>query len=54
MERPIISFPSLGIEIDPPESFSLFGLDIHLYGLVITVGFALAVLYCAHRARISG
>ncbi len=51
MERPIISFPSLGIEIDPPESFSLFGLDIHLYGLVIAVGFALAVLYCAHRAK---
>lgn len=51
MERPIISFPSLGIELDPPMGFSLFGLDIRFYGLVIAVGFALAVLYCARRAK---
>lgn len=51
MERPIISFPSLGIEVDPPMGFSLFGLDIRFYGLVIALGFALAVLYCARRAR---
>lgn len=50
MKNAIISFPALGIEIDPPVSFSLFGLDIHLYGLIIAVGFMLAVLYCAHRA----
>ena len=51
MERAIISFPSLGIEIDPPTGFSLFGLDLRFYGLIITVGFALAVLYCARRAK---
>lgn len=50
MRDAVISFPSLGIEIDPPSSFSLFGLDIHLYGVVIALGFLLAVLYCAHRA----
>lgn len=51
MDQAIISFPSLGIEIDPPAAFSLFGLEIRFYGLIIAVGFALAVLYCAHRAK---
>jgi len=50
MRNAIISFPSFGIEINPPSTFSLFGLDIHLYGVVIALGFVLAVLYCAHRA----
>lgn len=50
MSHAIISFPSLGIEINPPSTLSLFGLDIHLYGLIIAIGFLLAVLYCAHRA----
>lgn len=50
MSHAIISFPSLGIELNPPSTLSLFGLDIHLYGLVIAAGFLLAVLYCAHRA----
>ncbi len=51
MEQAVISFPSLGIEFDPPSYFTLFGLDIHLYGVVIAAGFALAVLYCARRAK---
>lgn len=51
MSDAIISFPSLGIEIAPPSYFTLFGLDIHLYGLVIALGFLFAVLYCAHRAK---
>lgn len=51
MSDAVISFPGLGITLDPPSSFSLFGLNIHLYGLVIALGFLFAVLYCAHRAK---
>lgn len=50
MTDAVISFPSLGITLNPPSSFHLFGLNIHLYGMVIAFGFLLAVLYCAHRA----
>lgn len=51
MSDAVISFPSLGITLDPPSGFSLFGLHIQLYGLVIAIGFALAVFYCAYRAK---
>lgn len=50
MTDAVISFPALGITLNPPSSFHLFGLNIHLYGMVIAFGFLLAVLYCAHRA----
>ena len=46
-----ISFPSFGITVDPPRSFSLGPLTIHLYGLVIAVGLMLAVLYCCRRCK---
>ena len=46
-----ISFPSFGITVDPPRSFSLGPLTIHLYGLVIAVGLMLAVLYCCLRCK---
>lgn len=36
--------------IDPPYSFTLFGLDIYFYGVIIAMGFILAALYCAKRA----
>ena len=46
-----ISFPMLGNRsIDPPYSFTLFGLDIYFYGVIIAMGFILAALYCAKRA----
>ena len=50
MKDAIISFPALGIELDPPSVLTLFGLDIHLYGVAIALGFLLALLYCAKRA----
>ena len=46
-----ISFPSLGIDIDPVREFSLGPLSIHMYGLVIVVGLVLAVIYCMRRAN---
>ena len=46
-----ISFPSLGIDIDPVREFSLGPLSIHMYGLVIVFGLVLAVIYCMRRAN---
>lgn len=46
-----ISFPSLGLRIDPsPTAFTVFGLEIKWYGIIIALGFILAVLYCSKRA----
>lgn len=46
-----ISFPSLGIAIDPPKTFSIGPLTIHYYGLIIAVGLVLAVLYACRRSK---
>ena len=46
-----ISFPALGIEVDPGRSFSLGPLTVHYYGLVIAIGLMLAVYYCFKRSN---
>ncbi len=46
-----ISFPGLGIEINPPSSFSIGSLNIHFYGLIIAVGLLLAVVYGIRRQK---
>lgn len=47
-----ITFPNLGISVDPsPVAFSVFGKDIYWYGIIIAVGFLLAVLYMMYRAK---
>ena len=46
-----ISFPSLGITLNPPTSFNIGPLSIHFYGLIIATGLMLAVLYCSKRAN---
>lgn len=50
-----VAFPKLGLELNVPQSvvqFSLFGIDfdIRWYGLLIAVGFALAIVYANVRA----
>ncbi|MDD3165353.1 MAG: prolipoprotein diacylglyceryl transferase [Oscillospiraceae bacterium] len=46
-----ISFPSLGLVLNPPQvAFELFGRPIYWYGIIIAVGFLLAVAYGMHRA----
>ena len=45
-----ISFPGLGIDIDPVRQFSLGPLTIHMYGIVIAFGLVLAVIYAMRRA----
>ena len=46
-----ISFPFLGVEMNPPRVFSLGPLNIHLYGLAIGLGLILAVIYVCRRSR---
>ena len=45
-----ISFPSLGIDIDPVREFSIGPVSIHMYGLIIACGLVLATIYCMRRA----
>ena len=46
-----ISFPSLGIDIDPVREFSIGPVSIHMYGLIIAFGLVLATVYCMRRAK---
>ncbi|MBO7250542.1 MAG: prolipoprotein diacylglyceryl transferase [Clostridia bacterium] len=48
-----ISFPGLGIGNFTVNSvaFSLFGIEVRWYGIVITTGIILAMLYCMYRAK---
>ena len=49
-----ISFPGLGIEdLNPPRAlpFTIFGKEIYFYGLIIALGFLLAVLYVRRRVK---
>ena len=46
-----ISFPSLGLTLDPPRSISLGPLTVHFYGIIIAVGLILAVVYACRRCK---
>ena len=46
-----ISFPALGIEVNPPRSIALGPMNIYFYGIVIAAGLLLAALYCSRRSR---
>ncbi len=47
----VISFPSFGIEVNPPRSIALGPLNMYLYGLVIALGLVLAVMYACKRSK---
>ena len=47
----VISFPSLGISVNPPRSIALGPLNIYFYGIIIACGLVLAVLYCMNRSK---
>ena len=49
-----ISFPLLGIEVDPIRTLSIGPLTIHLYGAVIALGLFLAGFYCSRRSKRAG
>ena len=46
-----IQFPSLGLELNPPRGFELFGFSIRFYGIIIAVGLLLAVVYGLRRRK---
>ena len=52
MSSAAISFPMLGDwMICPPNHFTVFGRDIYWYGVIIAVGFLLAVTYAFRRSK---
>ena len=46
-----ISFPFLGLEINPPRTLSIGPLTAHYYGLIIAIGLILAVMYACRRSK---
>ncbi len=46
-----ISFPSFGIEVNPPRMLSIGPFHAYYYGLIIAVGMLLAVLYASRRCK---
>ena len=46
-----ITFPELGLEMNPPMGFELFGLQIRFYGIAIALGLLLAVIYGLRRSK---
>ena len=48
-----VTFPGLGIEIDPSQGFTIPGtqFEIKWYGVIIALGVLLAVLYAMRRAK---
>ena len=49
MNYTTISFPGLGIEVNPPRGFHIGSLNIHFYGVIIALGLVLAVVYALRR-----
>ena len=46
-----VSFPGLGLEFDLNRvAFILFGKNVYWYGVIIALGFLLAVLWCCRQA----
>ena len=46
-----ITFPTFGIEVDPPRNFMIGELRINLYGIAIALGLLLAVFYGLRRCK---
>ena len=47
MREAIISFPFLGLTLDPPYCIQIGSFSIYYYGVIIAVGFLLAVFYAS-------
>ena len=46
-----ISFPFLGLELNPGRGFEIGPLNVHFYGVAIALGLMLAVLYACRRCK---
>lgn len=55
LEQNEIQFPHLGIDLHVDSTaFQIFGIDIQWYGLLITCGLLLAMIYAFHNMRSYG
>ena len=46
-----ISFPSLGLVLDPPRNLQIGSFSIYFYGIIIAIGMVLAVAYACRRSK---
>jgi len=46
-----ISFPSLGLTLNPPRSIEVGPFHIYFYGIIIALGMVLAVIYACRRSK---
>ena len=46
-----ISFPSLGLTMNPPRALEIGSFSIYFYGMIIAVGMMLAVFYASRRSK---
>lgn len=49
MTNYIIDFAGLGLKINPPASFTIGPLTIHLYGVILALGLVLGTVYALRR-----
>lgn len=50
-----VTFPGLGLEFELNRvAFILFGRNVYWYGIIIGLGFLLAVMFCCRRAKTFG
>ena len=55
MDGYTVTFPNLGFEFNiNPTAFTIFGLEVKWYGILIAVGFLLAFLYDAESDKLCG
>ena len=46
-----ISFPTFGIEVNPPRFLEIGPLKVYYYGILIGIGLLLGISYCCKRSR---
>lgn len=52
LENHQVAFPELGIKLNAdPTAFSIFGFNVQWYGLLITIGMILAIIYCFSQMK---
>ena len=47
----VISFPGLGITVNPPRGFDIGGFSVRFYGVIIAIGLVLAAIYGCRRSK---
>ena len=46
-----ISFPSLGLTMNPPRNLEIGPFNVYFYGIIIALGMVLAVMYACRRSK---